>query len=230
MSAGRDLWIIDPSSRYPERQGVERILDGWRGSSRVFMPTLQPGDGPDANSGYATCGVVLMGSAASVHDPLPWLEPLRAWLQPIVDGTVDVPLLGICFGHQLIAHCAGGEVGWVREDGMKRLGVETSRIEGSRLLPGVDALRVVVSHREQVRSCPAGFRITARREGVAVDGLEHESRPVYSYQFHPEAGSEFAGRAGIRSELLDDRLNEDSRRLLGAFRSLAAARSAVTAD
>ena len=42
-------------------------------------------------------------------------------------------------------------------------------------------------------------------------------RPVFSFQFHPEAGDEFAGRAGIEPALLDPRVRADSRRLLDAF-------------
>jgi hypothetical protein len=55
---------------------------------------------------------------------------------------------------------------------------------------------------------------------VDADGLEHETRPVFSFQFHPEAREEFADRAGIERALLDDRLRADSASLLAAFRTL----------
>ena len=212
------LWVIDPSTSNPEDQGIATILEGWTGESRLFRPALSPGDGPSPESGYDADGVVLMGSAVSVYDSLPWLGPLHSWLVPIIRGEIDLPLLGICFGHQAIAHCAGAEVGLSRDDGAKRVGVETSELIGSRLLPDESSLRVVVSHREEVKDCPAGFRVTARRGEIAVDGLEHVDLPVFSFQFHPEAGDEFAGRAGIEPALLDRRVREDSRRLLGAFR------------
>ena len=77
---------------------------------------------------------------------------------------------------------------------------------------------VVVSHREIVTSAPSGYAAVARRDGVEVDGLEHRKLPVFSYQFHPEAGTEFAVRAGIDEHRLTARLREDSRRLLAAFR------------
>ena len=103
-------------------------------------------------------------------------------------------------------------------------------LEGGRLLPGRHALRVVVSHREEVKRLPRGFRSVARRRGVAIDGMEHDTLPVFSFQFHPEAGEEFAGRAGLDLREIDDRLREDSRRLLGAFRRrvLAAGSSRVS--
>jgi GMP synthase-like glutamine amidotransferase len=212
------LWIIDPSAKRPEQQGIGSILRDWPGESRVFMPALRPGDGPGPQTGWAADGFVLMGSAASVWDPLPWIEPLAAWLRPLLGGEVGGPLLGICFGHQMIAHVAGGEVRFLAEDRTKRLGVELSELDGGRLLPGRHTLRVVVSHREEVSRLPKGFRRVARRPGVAVDGMEHAELPVFSFQFHPEAREEFAGHVGVDPAAIDERLRQDSRKLLGAFR------------
>ena len=83
---------------------------------------------------------------------------------------------------------------------------------------------VVVSHREEVKACPAGYRTVARRPGVPVDGLEHEQLPVFSFQFHPEAREEFAQYAGIAVARIDERLKRDNGRLLQAFCDHAAAR------
>ncbi len=73
--------------------------------------------------------------------------------------------------------------------------------------------------REEVKSKPEGYRIVSRRGAIAIDGLEHESRPVFSFQFHPEAGTEFAEYAGVAPEALDNRQRADSRLLLDAFRN-----------
>jgi len=97
------------------------------------------------------------------------------------------------------------------------VGVESSRLGGGRLLSGAPTLRVVVSHREQVEQVPDGYRVTARRPGAPIDGLEHDELPLFSFQFHPEAREEFARRAGVREELIDPRLREDGRRVLSGF-------------
>jgi GMP synthase (glutamine-hydrolysing) len=159
-----------------------------------------------------------MGSALSVHDSRPWIAQLSAWLRPILSGERLIPLLGICFGHQLIAHLSGGEVLFLRDDREKRTGVEYSQLVGGRLLPGSHSLRVAVSHCEKVNSVPAGYRVVATRPGAEIDGLEHEQLPIFSFQFHPEAGREFFQHAGIDPILLDQELREHSRLLLGAFR------------
>ena len=83
------MWVIDPSQNHPEDQGVAEILQDWSGESRLFRPALD-GDGPGPGDGYDVDAIVLMGSAASVDDDLPWLGPLRAWLRPILDGDRQV--------------------------------------------------------------------------------------------------------------------------------------------
>lgn len=215
---GARLWIVDPSVSNPEDQGVEEILDGWRGPSRVFRPCLRPGDGPGPRTGHETDGVVVMGSAASVHEPTPWMDDLAAWVRPLLSGRRPLPLLGICFGHQLLAHLAGGRVELARADGSKSVGVEVSRLEGGRLLPGSHALHVVVSHREVVREAPPAYRVVAGRPGVPIDGLEHVDLPIFSFQFHPEARDDFARTAGFDPQAVDRRVREDGQRVLGAFR------------
>jgi GMP synthase (glutamine-hydrolysing) len=214
----RQLWIVDPSVHQGEDQGVATIVDGWPGRARVFRPGLVPGDGPTARDGHGADGVVVMGSAASVHDRLPWIESLGAWLRPLLDGTRPTPLLGICFGHQLVAHLAGAQVEYTDSQRTKNAGVETTRITGGSLLPVGGELRVIVSHRERVAAAPAGYSVVASRPAALVDGLEHERLPVFTFQFHPEAREEFALRADIDPALVDARVREDGRRVLEAFR------------
>jgi GMP synthase (glutamine-hydrolysing) len=161
---------------------------------------------------------VLLGSSASVHDARPWIAPLSTWLRPILRGEPRLPVLGICFGHQLIAHLCGGRVGYLDADRAKRAGVERTQLRGSRLVQGEGELSVVVSHREEVQRPGPDFAITAERPGVPIDGLEHRTLPVFSYQFHPEARGDFAARAGFDPARIDDRVRRDSQRLLGAFR------------
>lgn len=225
------LWVIDPSVRHPESQGVAEVLGDWSGTHRLFRPALHRGDGPDPGAGYDVSGIVVMGSAASVHDvDLPWLVGLSDWLRPVVAGQVRVPLFGICFGHQLIAHLAGGQVGFLDDGGREKLlGVQHTRLDRSRLLPDRSGLDVVVSHREEVKRLPEGYRIVASREAVPVDGIEHVDRPVFGFQFHPEARDEFARHAGIDSASITDEVRRGSRALLAAFRECVA-RSATSAD
>ncbi len=217
MSRPPALWVVDPSVKTREDQGVAEILREWPGDSRVFRPALEAGDAPGARE-YAADGVVVMGSAASVHDSHPWIANLARWLTPLVAGERPIPLLGICFGHQLIAHLAGGTVTYVDGRRSKTVGVLHTRLEGSALLPGNHELRVVLSHREHVARPPQGYRVVATRPAIPVDGFEHETLPIFGFQFHPEAREQFAQNAGLDPAEIDERVREDSQRLLGAFR------------
>ena len=213
----RRLWVIDPSVHEAEDQCVAEVLDGWEGDRRVFRPSID-GDGPLPATGYDSDGVVLLGSAASVHEDLAWQHRLSEWLLPILDGTRPLPLLGVCYGHQLIAHLAGGRVGFMHEDRHKELGPRRTSISNSRLLPGTHELKVLASHAEIVEAMPEGYTVNACRAGVAIDGMEHAVRPIFAFQFHPEARDQFARSRGLAPSLIDETLVRDSRRLLAAFR------------
>lgn len=214
------LWIVDPSLEVAETEGARTVAEAWGGPARVFLPALRPGDEPE---GYDATALVVLGSAASVEDTFDWLGRLSAWLAPVVRGEVRRPLLAVCFGHQLLAHLAGGRVAFNREDRAKRVGVESCAPAGSSRWLGDARLRVVVSHREQVVEPPPGFRTVGTRPGVPHDAIEHESLPLYGTQFHPEARGEFAARAGIPPAEIDARLIADSDGLLRRFAERARA-------
>ncbi len=219
------LLVIDPSVAYPEEECVATVLDGWPGEAQVLLPALRPGDGPGRGSDYDVDGIVVLGSRASVHDDRPWLRELGAWLSPVLEGEKRIPLLGICFGHQLIAERAGGEVGLMNGDGSTELGIRETVLEGGRLVPGRRILRVVASHKEAVKTAPRGYKIVARRERVPVDGLEHESLPIFGFQFHPEARESFLEARGFEGLQMDPTMIAGSEELLSAFRRLALSRS-----
>jgi GMP synthase-like glutamine amidotransferase len=215
------LWIIDPSIAFPEDEGAAEAVGDWPGEVRVLRPALSPGDGPRPGDGYDADGIVLLGSRASANAGFPWLREFGEWLVPVLRGETPVPLLGICFGHQLVAKLAGGTVGFLHEDRHAELGVRETVLEGSRLLPDTRRMRVVASHGEEVKDLPPGYRVFARRPPLLADGLEHERLPIFTVQFHPEARESFLTRRGADPSLLDERAIEDNRHLLAAFRSLA---------
>ena len=226
MNARPRLWVIDPSCKVAEDQGVRRVLDGAHPDSRVFEPALsgdgpRPGDLPDAT----VDGIVVLGSGVSVYEDHAWLSELSEWLLPWVAGEHATPLLGICFGHQLIAHLAGGSVGFLRTDRSKDVGYrETTVAVGARLAPP-GRYRVLASHREVVTDLSVGWRTVASREDVTCDGFEHDTRDVHAVQFHPEASTEFLERAGLDAGLFDDEAERTARAVLGTFRDRCAARA-----
>jgi GMP synthase (glutamine-hydrolysing) len=124
---------------------------------------------------------------------------------PDIDRSVfeaGVPLLGICYGAQLIARDLGGEVA---KTGTGEYGRTELHVEGSSLLFGdlpVDQV-VWMSHGDSITRAPAGFAVTARTDGVPVAGLEDRDRGIYGVQFHPEVMHTEHGQEVLKAFLYD---------------------------
>jgi GMP synthase (glutamine-hydrolysing) len=121
-------------------------------------------------------GIILSGGPASVYAPNgPQVDPALFEL--------GVPVLGICYGHQLMAQALGGEVDATgdREYGATQLHV-TEPGTLLRDLPASD--KVWMSHGDAVTRPPEGFRITATTDAIPVAGMEDRERGLFSVQFN----------------------------------------------
>ncbi|HVF07955.1 MAG TPA: glutamine-hydrolyzing GMP synthase [Actinomycetota bacterium] len=125
-------------------------------------------------------GIVLSGGPASVYAAdAPEVDP----------GLFDlgVPMLGICYGHQLMARALGGEVAATgpREYGATELAIDERG--GGVLLQDLPARDIVwMSHGDAVTREPSGFRVTAATDRIPVAAMEDPARGLYAVQFHPE--------------------------------------------
>ena len=125
-------------------------------------------------------GLILSGGPASVY----------ADGAPQVDAglfELGVPVLGICYGHQLMARALGGEVAATgqREYGATSLSLDERG--GGVLLQDVPATETVwMSHGDAVTRAPDGFRVTAHTGQIPIAAMEDPSRGMYAVQFHPE--------------------------------------------
>jgi GMP synthase (glutamine-hydrolysing) len=140
---------------------------------------IVPGDAPLAGElGEEVRGVILSGSPASVYEPD----------APRPDQAVyglSVPVLGICYGAQLLSQDLGGEVARLERKEYGRAAVRLA--EPSDLLEGVpDGFVSWMSHGDTIRRLPRGFRAVGVTENGLPAVLVHESRKVYGLQFHPE--------------------------------------------
>lgn len=124
-------------------------------------------------------GIVLSGGPASVtRSDAPTLDPHVLEL--------DLPILGICFGMQALAHALGGEVarGHSREYGRAELEIQ----EGAELFDSLESttLSVWMSHGDTVSKLPAGFEAVAYSTNGALASIADSERRFYGVQFHPE--------------------------------------------
>ncbi len=155
---------------------------------------VAPSETP-ASSLQGRKGIIISGGPASVHDPD----------SPTVDPKLfdtNTPVLGICYGQQLIAHLLGGEVrkGLRGEYGFAQL--EISESDG--VLRGIARSQPVwMNHFDTVAEPPPGFRVLASTETCAIAAIAAPERKLFAVQFHPEVAHTPCGRDILSNFVFD---------------------------
>jgi GMP synthase (glutamine-hydrolysing) len=161
----------------------------------VFSTLLPYHVGPDEVARRKPIGLILSGGPASVYaDGAPKLDPRLLEL--------GIPVLGICYGMQLIAHDLGGKVegAEVGEYGRSQLTVR----ERGRLLSETPTEQACwMSHRDTVFAAPPGFTALASSTASPVAAIESDERSIYGIQFHPEVVHTPYGQQVLRNFLID---------------------------
>jgi GMP synthase (glutamine-hydrolysing) len=140
-------------------------------------------------------GLVLSGGPASVYEEgAPDVDP----------GLFElgVPVLGICYGHQLMARALGGAVAATgqREYGRTELRVGEPGILLADLGP---VEQVWMSHGDAVTAAPEGFRVTSRTDTIPIASMEDPERGLFAVQFHPEVAHTPKGTAVMKRFLYE---------------------------
>ena len=132
-------------------------------------------------------GAIVTGSAAGVYDDLPWIPHLVDWLRAARGRT---RLVGICFGHQVMAHAFGGRV--EKSDKGWGVGLHRYAVVGEEpwMFPRAASIAIPVSHQDQVLVPPADARVIAASEFTPFAGLAWDD--ALSFQCHPEFQPDYA--------------------------------------
>jgi len=150
-----------------------------------------------------TSGIIVTGSPSMVTDRPEWSERAAVWLAKIVDDDV-VPVLGICYGHQLLAHGLGGEVGKNpngREMGTVELRMNVAGATGDILFGG-GTFPVHMSHVESVLVPPDGAKVLGATDLDPNAVLRFGPRQ-WGVQFHPEFDADITRRyVEVRREII----------------------------
>jgi GMP synthase-like glutamine amidotransferase len=207
LETGRPPRALRPRfGTYPDM--FEALL-GHGHDYRVF--DVQAGNLPDPDAPFD--GHVITGSPAGAYDDLPWIGPLEGFLRAVKGRT---KLVGICFGHQIMAQAFGGRV----EKSAKGWGVGLQTYAMSAREPWMDStapIAIPVSHQDQVVEAPSGARVVGGNDFNPFGVLAYEQARAISLQCHPEFAPDYA------TALIEDRAEQLGALAPPAVRSLQSA-------
>ena len=162
-------WFLSAMGRSPADVQVVRIFDG--------EPLPEPGQHQAA---------IITGSWAMVTDLLPWSEAAAAWIRQAV--AQEIPLLGVCYGHQLMAHALGGSVDY-HSAGREMGCLDINRLPAGDADPWLaecpTSFKAHLTHLQTVVRLPPGARVLASSTHDPHQIVRYSATAV-SVQFHPE--------------------------------------------
>ena len=182
----KTLYIIDPAKHTPEIPCYQKICGHFPGNTEYLLPNfghdLQKIDLDEIG------GLVILGSGYHVYENPPWQTDLQNLILATAERNVAV--LGICYGHQLIAHSYGCELGDMylnkkQFSGMRKIQVFSESIFQPR------KLNVLMSHQQVVCALSSSLRVIASSSLHPFEMLQHKKLPIYTIQGHPEASDNF---------------------------------------
>jgi GMP synthase (glutamine-hydrolysing) len=144
--------------------------------------------------------IILTGGPGSIYE-----DPDNMGLMivnKILNDKLDIPIFGICYGHQTIGYAAGAEVdkGKNAEYGISEIYVTD---EDTIFQSVPDRFNAWVSHYDEVKEVPKGFRRLAYSDECGVEAMCHNKKPIYSVQFHPEVWHTDYGEKMLKNFLID---------------------------
>jgi GMP synthase (glutamine-hydrolysing) len=182
------ILVLDFGSQYTQLI-ARRIRE-----SHVYCEIHPFNIGMERIRAFGARGIILSGGPSSVHDDG----------APLADGEIfglGVPVLGICYGMQLMAHQLGGAVEKAdrREYGPAAINLESESV----LFQDVEreSVRVWMSHGDRILRLPPGFAVLAHSENSPVAAMGDATRRIFGVQFHPEVAHTPCGKAILENFL-----------------------------
>ncbi len=129
--------------------------------------------------------IILSGGPGSVFAPEEKEKISEKVINAIFGKELNVPLFGICFGHQMIGHVLGGKVerGASGEYGIVKISIDNEDL----IFKGVPReFNAWVSHFDEIKILPENFEVLAHSQTCKIEAMRHKTKNIFSVQFHPE--------------------------------------------
>ena len=187
------LMVIDPAILTPAIESFNRIASVAPYPVTYHLPALYGTNSLNVFN-HDVRGIIVLGSAASVNDENKWQQDIS---NIIIDASANcIPVLGLCYGHQLIGHIFGGKVEplW---SGEKKQGERIVRLKKSNIWGEPSNGPLLYSHQDGITEIPPNFEIIADSDLVSTDAIASKSEPVWGFQAHIEATQRFVNEHHI---------------------------------
>lgn len=158
----------------------------------VYCEVMPYSKGVDAVKAKNPVGIIFTGGPNSVYEDG----------APLIDREIfelGIPVLGICYGSQLMAHVLGGEV---KKADKREYGKCGLHVKDSLIFDGIDRETLCwMSHTDYISALPSGFEVTATTDSCPVAAYENKEKKLYAVQFHPEVNHTPQGKLMLRNFL-----------------------------
>lgn len=191
------IGFIDPYMETPAIYAFNEIVELFNTQVFYYPPSKFPTNGLSDLKNKCDAYLVV-GSASHVTEELPWHKPLFDFL--IDELKNKKPILGCCFGHQLISFGLGGEVDYHYTDQKKIKGVRKIQLtQDWGPFKKDEEFHLAVSHKQVVKKCPKD--LIEIGVGLSNDLLAHPTLPLLLTQAHPEISSQGVSDDEIQMEI-----------------------------
>jgi len=170
------ILVLDFGGQYSHL--ISRRVREHKVYSELVPYDITPSEIRSMEKSFNIKGLILSGGPSSVYDKnAPQLDKRIL--------TLGLPLLGICYGHQLIAYLSKGKV---KPAAKKEFGITSATIDKPvEILDGLSSQeRVWMSHGDTVYELPSEYESLAHTESCPISAFRHKKKPIYGLQWHPE--------------------------------------------
>ncbi|MBC62315.1 MAG: hypothetical protein CMP11_07650 [Zetaproteobacteria bacterium] len=187
-----EVFCVDPALNFLEVDAFNNLLSIGLNKVSYHLPAILGMESIYSRQEKVNLkGVIIFGSHCSVNDTLSWQNPFHLWVEDVI--RKKIPVLGLCYGHQLINSILGSEVKLLKQDGEVFKGFKKVKVSHSSRLKSLTEYDgyLVASHKEEVKKITSGVKPFLHASEVLFEGIYHEKLPLWGLQSHPEATWQF---------------------------------------